>query len=523
MFDLWKKISLIGVCKTAAVKPRNIILSNQIAAILFIACLVVAFMLYFFFGRIVSPLLTITTGFAITLVWLFHYYSFVSISRLYIVYFMPIATVAISIIAKSKSDNQIAQFEYFDSRLILLAMAMLPFILFEYYERMKLVAGLLIGFLLILFYDPIHNLFNVGYYQSGYDSTRYDFIDYIMVITYGVIGFATLTLKSKIYNAEKDNEILIDDLKKSHSLLERNNEELQLLNKEISERNKAIQSQAEELKNNQEQIFNASHIIAQQREELETKNRMLEVRLKSQDKSLLETNTELVKRNNELRQFGYTVSHNLRGPIASLLGLANLFDEKNAYPNNLNIIKHIHEVTLNLDTIIKDLNYIVEIRKNAALVAEPIELKKELNVVLSSLKESIIKSQANIHIDLADEKINGIKAYIHSIFHNLIENSIKFRSAHRPLEIKISSLRQNGNIFIKVEDNGIGFDITRHYEDIFHLYKRFHSNAPGRGLGLYLTKLQVENLGGEIMVNSAINIGTTFTISFPHSPDGSGH
>ncbi|MGK7392436.1 MAG: sensor histidine kinase [Candidatus Cyclobacteriaceae bacterium M2_1C_046] len=523
MLNIWKKISLTGVDDTTDFRSRNIVLSNQLTAVLIVFCLIVSLLLDSFFGNPLSSTLTIYVGITLTLVWVFNYFRLINTSRFFLCYFMSLATMAVALAAKLNNPTHIDEFEFYDSRLFLLGTAMLPFILFDLREKQKLFVALSVGFFLILLYDAIHELFQVGYFQVGYENTRYLFINYAILITYGIIGSAILVLKHTIQKTEEKNEQLINDLTNSQNLLRQNNEDLKRLNQNILERNRSIEHQSEELKTSQEQIFNASQIIAKQREELETKNRMLEVKLRTQDKSLLEVNTELVKRNNELRQFGYTISHNLRGPIASLLGLANLFNKKEAYPGNINIINHIQEVTDNLDIIIRDLNRIVEIRKDAQLRTEAIDLDHELKVVISSMRESVEKANATIHINLGTKNIEGIKAYVHSIFYNLLDNSIKFRSQKRNLNISVSSFKQNGSVYVKVEDNGIGFNIAKHYQDIFQLYKKFHLNTPGRGLGLYLTKLQVETLEGEILANSVEDHGTIITISFPAAPDDEDH
>lgn len=522
MFTIWKKISFIGNERVVSSDLRSLILTNQIAAILCFTAILVFFLMESLFIVGIASNLTLLIPIFIFPVWLLNFFGYINFSRYYLSIYLPLAVSVISVMTKL-SDTVIDPMEYYDSRLFLLGTTFLPLILFEYHERLKLSLAILPGFFLLLLYDPIHEQFNVGYFQTGHKSNIYIFINYVIFIIYFFIGSCILLLKSIIFKAEKRNKILIEDLKKNQNKLKENNSHLYKLNKEISERNQAIEKQARKLQENQEHIFNASHIIAKQREELETKNQMLEVKLRSQDKSLLEINTELVKRNNELRQFGFTISHNLRGPIASMIGLSNLFRSETADPNNQEIINHIKEVCKNLDTIIKELNHIVEIRKDIQIESEPIDLEKEINVVLSTLKENIINSNAEIALDLNEKKIEGVKAYVHSIFYNLIDNSLKFRSRRRPLIINISSHSNNDNVVIKVEDNGIGFDVTQHYNDIFHLYKKFHSNSPGRGLGLYLTKLQTETLNGEIMVNSAVDKGTSFTIIFPAAQDGINH
>jgi hypothetical protein len=99
-----------------------------------------------------------------------------------------------------------------------------------------------------------------------------------------------------------------------------------------------------------------------------------------------------------------------------------------------------------------------------------------------------------------------------SILYNLISNSIKYRSKERSPVIEVTSTEDEAYFILKVRDNGIGIDINYHKDHLFKLYKRFHQHIEGKGLGLYLVKLQAEALKGDVTVNSEINRFTEFTI-----------
>ena len=113
-------------------------------------------------------------------------------------------------------------------------------------------------------------------------------------------------------------------------------------------------------------------------------------------------------------------------------------------------------------------------------------------------------------------KLLTIKSYITSIFTNLISNSIKYRASDRECNITISTYKQNDNIFIEFEDNGMGIDLDKFGDQIFGLYKRYHRHVEGTGMGLHLVKSQIEAMGGRISVDSALNKGTTFKIELYH-------
>jgi signal transduction histidine kinase len=97
---------------------------------------------------------------------------------------------------------------------------------------------------------------------------------------------------------------------------------------------------------------------------------------------------------------------------------------------------------------------------------------------------------------------------------NLLTNSLKYKSETRKLKINITASRQGDNILLIFKDNGIGIDLERNRDKIFGLYQRFHDYPDSKGLGLYLVKSQVETMGGTINVESQVDVGTTFTLTF---------
>jgi signal transduction histidine kinase len=110
--------------------------------------------------------------------------------------------------------------------------------------------------------------------------------------------------------------------------------------------------------------------------------------------------------------------------------------------------------------------------------------------------------------------LNTNKAYIESIILNLLTNSIKYKSENRKLKITVTAEQVDENLYITFKDNGIGIDLERNKDKIFGLYQRFHNYPDSKGLGLYLVKSQVETMGGTISVESEVNKGTLFTLTF---------
>jgi PAS domain S-box-containing protein len=223
---------------------------------------------------------------------------------------------------------------------------------------------------------------------------------------------------------------------------------------------------------------------------------------------------ELIASNKGLEQFSYIVSHNLRAPVANIIGLAELAGE-----NNLSIdvkeefLKGILANVKRLDDVIADLNTILQIKREVSEKRELVDMQKLVNSIRSSIQNIIIQENVDIQTDFTEIKeLFTLRSYLHSIFYNLIMNSIKYRRRDFSPVINIKSVSMNGQVYISFRDNGMGIDLHKKGKHIFGLYKRFHHHVEGKGMGLFMVKTQVEMLGGKINVTSDVNKGTEFRI-----------
>ena len=225
--------------------------------------------------------------------------------------------------------------------------------------------------------------------------------------------------------------------------------------------------------------------------------------------------TDLIKRNNDLEQFTYIVSHNLRAPIVRVIALADMLTEfELSDEEKKETIVGISQSAHKLDDTIKDLNDILRLKSN-------INENKEIVVfstLVSEIEQNIRhfnKEEFAIETDFsATDSFYTIKNYLVSIFSNLISNSIKYRQPDEAPLIKIKSDLHDNELILTFKDNGIGFDLNNNSDQVFGLYKRFHFHVEGKGLGLFMVRSQVETLGGKISLTSGINSGTEFTIRF---------
>ncbi|RNI26249.1 PAS domain S-box protein [Rufibacter latericius] len=226
--------------------------------------------------------------------------------------------------------------------------------------------------------------------------------------------------------------------------------------------------------------------------------------------------SDLLQRNKDLEQFAYIVSHNLRAPVANIIGLSDLL--KTVSPETPLFEKSMQGLKISvdkLDNVINDLNNVLQIRREVNERKEQVDLQQLVEDIKSMTSGLLAKENVTIRTDFSDlDQIYTIKSYLHSIFTNLISNSIKYRQAHQVPAIEIQAHQKDGKSIITFRDNGLGIDLKAHQNKIFGLYKRFHFHTDGKGMGLFMVKTQVEALGGRIHVQSQVNQGTEFSIEF---------
>ncbi len=294
------------------------------------------------------------------------------------------------------------------------------------------------------------------------------------------------------------------------------NEEIRAQNEEIVAQNEEIRAHNEQLTWQQEEIQKTKGIIEKQASIIETKNQQLTEEVTKQTQGLREANQELIAYNNRLEQFTYIISHNLRAPLARLKGLANIIKYTEDPSERDRIFEMAVQSSNELDHVITDLSVILNIDRSNTLVKSTVVLKQAIEKVLASLKHEIEEVSAQVFLDVhADTTISCLAPYVDSILNNLVGNAIKYRDPARPLVIRIRSEEDEAFVNIQISDNGLGIDLSKHSDNLFGLYKRFHLHVEGRGLGLYLVKTQLKAIGGKIEVSSKVGHGTMFNVYFP--------
>jgi len=225
---------------------------------------------------------------------------------------------------------------------------------------------------------------------------------------------------------------------------------------------------------------------------------------------------DLVKQNKNLEQFTYIISHNLRSPVANIMGCAQMLKDEELTPaERESFVDGLAQSINKLDDVITDLHTILQLKNDISEKKEIVDLTEIFTDVKTSLSSVIAQSGGEIRAEFKVTTINTIKSFIYSIFLNLISNSIKYQKAGVAPMINIDVSKRGNKFLLNFKDNGLGIDLAAKGDDLFGLYKRFHSHVEGKGLGLFMVKSQIETLQGKIEVKSKLGEGTEFRIELP--------
>lgn len=225
---------------------------------------------------------------------------------------------------------------------------------------------------------------------------------------------------------------------------------------------------------------------------------------------------DLIRRNEALEQFTYIVSHNVRAPVANLLGLSQaIMDTEIDEETRMVMTEQLLDSAFKLDDVLKDLNYILSVSdKNANLKKEAVEFDSVLQQIKNEIKYEPDKEDVKILADFSDApKIKIVEKYLYLILSNLISNGIKFKNEEAPY-IKLTTRKDEKYIYLDYEDNGIGVDLEKFGYKFYDLYHTFHPHIKGKGVGVFLIKTIMDNINGEIAVTSKVNEGTKFFLKF---------
>jgi len=422
--NLLDTISSIGLATGNSIPNRYIKITNRVSLLISAFILVAAGGAVVYFGFTPTVLLTLSFVLVPLFALVLNYFGYTNISRVFLSVSICLACTVVSLFDKMHFII-IEETQFYEFRVFMLGASILPFILFSLSETKLWVTSLLTNLLLLLLHDPIHDFFSLGYFQLGLKNSEYPFQNFVFASSFAILAGCTYFLKRSFEKYEVKSHLLIDELSAKQKQLEFSNLE-----------------------------------IERQRKTLAEENSVLNRELIEKNSQLVQTNEALIQHNHDLQQFSYTVSHNLRGPVASLLGLLSLTNQSILDQETNELFHHIKKSASSLDIIIKDLGSIIDIRNSVSQVKQHVFFQDEVNHIRNLLHNEIKEHDVSIISDFtAAADIYSMKPMLNSILYNLISNSIKYRSRDRRAKIVISSIKEGSSIRISVADNGLGLVI----------------------------------------------------------------
>ncbi len=222
------------------------------------------------------------------------------------------------------------------------------------------------------------------------------------------------------------------------------------------------------------------------------------------------------EQNKRLLNFSYIVSHNLRSHASNIISISRFLEVLDTEAERKEMVQHLKTVSTALDETLHNLNEVVAIQNNINVHMQLVNVYQYIQNALTILKTQIAEKHAVVKIEVDKEQyIRYNPAYLESILLNFLSNALKYS---RPNVVPVILLRMQqiaGEQWqLTIADNGMGIDMQKYGNKLFGMYKTFHGNKDARGIGLFITKNQIEAMGGSVEVQSQPQKGTTFIINF---------
>lgn len=224
---------------------------------------------------------------------------------------------------------------------------------------------------------------------------------------------------------------------------------------------------------------------------------------------------ELSKLNEELDSFVYTASHDLKAPLTNLEGLVSMLQNKIADATRTDtLFPMIRQQLTQLKLVISDLGDIGRIEKEAKEDFIPVSLEEIINEFKNSNRVLINETGTRFRINLELDEVYFSVNSIRSLLYNLLENAIKYRKMDEAPQLEIATVSRRDFWELRVSDNGIGIPAEFHHK-VFDMFRRYHRDSRGTGIGLYIVKRIAEKHGGKASVESEVGSGSTFVVRIP--------
>ncbi len=238
-----------------------------------------------------------------------------------------------------------------------------------------------------------------------------------------------------------------------------------------------------------------------------TKQKNLEFELEKQLKKRDSMLVQLQEQNKQLEDFCHIISHNLRAPLSNLSMLSDLISESEDASEKDDYFNKIKQVSSFLQETFEELVSSLQIRNDVEVSQETVQFEEIFERIRIAFQAEIDNCEATIKTDFKSvPEVKYPKKYLESIIMNIFSNSLKYRSNDRPTEIVLRSYIENGWVCLECTDNGLGLNIEKHGDKLSKLRKTFHKHPQAKGFGLFITRTQVESMGGKIEVDAKTDV-----------------
>ncbi|WP_185816904.1 PAS domain-containing protein [Hymenobacter metallilatus] len=263
-----------------------------------------------------------------------------------------------------------------------------------------------------------------------------------------------------------------------------------------------------EQKQAEQALQRLTHKLRTARDQAETLNTELQA-----------SNEQLRRTNVDLDSFIYTASHDLKAPITNIEGLVNLLQLQVPAETPLAaevqpLLNMMRESVARFQRTLEHLSDVTKLQKEYGQPVTQVDIAAIVHDVQLDLRPLIQEARAQVVVEVGDcPSIAFSSKNLRSVVYNLLSNALKYRSPERPVQVRICCRPETDYLVLSVQDNGLGMD-ARQLTELFTMFRRFHPGIEGSGIGLYMVKKIVENMGGKLTVESAPDAGSTFSAYF---------
>jgi PAS domain S-box-containing protein len=245
--------------------------------------------------------------------------------------------------------------------------------------------------------------------------------------------------------------------------------------------------------------------------------KLLTDELYRQNAELEATTANLVNKINQLEELSYMIAHNLRGPAGNIKMFSErlIMDDNDPAAEDEVFTKDeagaiVYESSIKLSNSLDTLMELTQIKLNKNIAYDDCDFKSIINDIINQLQGVIYEKHAQVNTNLEVATISYPRVYLESILYNLISNALKYSNPAKAPEITIATQQLDGKVRLSVKDNGLGIDLEVNGDKVFKLNKTFHKGFDSKGVGLFLTRSQIESLGGSITLMSKPLEGSEF-------------